>query len=687
MSFNDLISAISPVIQDNVQVALDIETTAGEDWLLIDTENSAENMIIAGGNYPVMIGSEQRGPRMRQGHGSSAVPGFPVYTFRGDTDTGMTHLGTSNDDSLSFVAGGVEIARAVQLDSGTIQNILAVGTDIADIVSAPQASLHVRNDSVSTQAAFQRDGGLLLIQASAANLTINANEDLRLEVNGTIRQCIDKTTGNVGFGTCDATAEVETVGHIDTALSGTFTATNGDTAISSGSSTAFLTELHVGSAIKIGSEGTYTVAAIASDTALTLDSNFTGSTGSGKSGTTDGGELFAVKTGDSQTRFAVNASGAMTLGTKPGSEDSSIAIGDGDALDTLTTGKSNIIIGHASDNYKLTSGKRHIFIGYRAGEDITTTDNNVIIGFEGAQAATGANNVFVGAEVAKNATGSDCVAIGKGTMMNCTGTDSVAIGASALDGSADSDQCVAIGSLSLSSNNSASANGNVGVGYASMFSCTSGSNNTAIGRNVAGGITTAQNCVVIGKDANVSAGGVDNEIVIGKGAAGNGSNTITLGNSSIGAIHANTDSITAFSDLRIKDNIRDSSLGLDFINALRPVKYEKKHPSEYPEEIRPAEYSEQTLTRTRKDDDGNEIEFTETIEAETKPEEWQPTTEYGLIAQEVKAVMESQNATDWQGHKTLPNGTQSLGYGSLITVLVKAVQELTARIDQLESGE
>ena len=419
---------------------------------------------------------------------------------------------------------------------------------------------------------------------------------------------------------------------------------------------------------------------------MTLDSNFTGSTGSGKSGTTDGGELFAVKTGDSQTAFAVNASGAMTFGTKPGSEDSSIAIGDGDALDTLTTGKSNVIIGHASDNYKLTTGKRHIFIGYRAGEDITTTDNNVFIGFEGAQAATGANNVFVGAEVAKNATGSDCVAIGKGTMMNCTGTDSVAIGASALDGSADSDQCVAIGSLSLSSNNSASANGNVALGYAAMFSCESGSNNVAVGRNVAGAIRGAQNCVVIGKDANVSGQDVDNEIVIGKGGAGNGSNTITLGNSSISAIHCQVQSISALSDSRIKDNVQDSALGLDFINALRPVKYEMKHPSEYPEEIRPAEYTEQTLTRTRRDDDGNDVEFTETIEAETKPEGWQPTTEYGLIAQEVRAVMESQNATDWQGHRVLPNGAESLGYGYLVPVLVKAVQELTARIEQLEGG-
>jgi trimeric autotransporter adhesin len=61
--------------------------------------------------------------------------------------------------------------------------------------------------------------------------------------------------------------------------------------------------------------------------------------------------------------------------------------------------------------------------------------------------------------------------------------------------------------------------------------------------------------------------------VIGEDAAGNGSDTITLGNSSISAIYAEKTSITAISDRRHKKDIKDSDLGLDFIEKLRPVTY------------------------------------------------------------------------------------------------------------------
>ena len=74
---------------------------------------------------------------------------------------------------------------------------------------------------------------------------------------------------------------------VPTALSGTFKATNSNAEITEGSSTAFTTQLLIGDEITIGSEGTYVVAAIASNTALTLTGNFTGSTAAGKSGTTD----------------------------------------------------------------------------------------------------------------------------------------------------------------------------------------------------------------------------------------------------------------------------------------------------------------------------------------------------------------------------------------------------------------
>ena len=617
INYGQQINAGTTVIPDDAEVALKIETTtAGEDYILIDSENNAENLTLAGGGYPVLIGTDQRGPRMRQGHGSSAVTDFPVYTFRGDTNTGMTHLGTSNDDTVVLVAGGVEGFRV--LESGD-------------------------------------------------------------------------------------TARPQTIGSVATALTGTFTATNGSAEITSGSSTAFTTQLHVGSAIELfegsTSRGVFTVSAIGSDTALTLDSTVSGLSSSpkaGMTGKTDGGELFAVKTGDSQTRFAVNASGAMTFGTNPGTEGSSIAIGDGDALDTLTTGKSNIIIGHASDNYKLTTGKRHIFIGYRAGEDMTTTDNNVVIGFEGAQAATGADNVFIGAEVAKNATGndsvavgfksmmnatgSDCVAIGSSALLECTGSNNVAIGSGALDKVGNAHTNVAIGKNALT--NQIAGKYNVAVGESSMFSGTDGEGNTVIGYSSGSVITTGDNNTILGREAQPSAYSGINQVVIGNSATGQGDNTVTLGGSTITGLHCATQTIDTLSDSRIKDNVRDSGLGLDFINALRPVKYEKKHPSEYPEEIREGRWSHQEYPSV--DSDGNPVMVTRP--ADTKPDDWQPRTEYGLIAQEVKATMEAHGGADWQGHTVLPSGAESLGYGNLITVLVKAVQELTARLEQLEGG-
>ena len=75
------------------------------------------------------------------------------------------------------------------------------------------------------------------------------------------------------------------------------------------------------------------------------------------------------------------------------------------------------------------------------------------------------------------------------------------------------------------------------------------------------------------------------------------------------------------------------------------------------------------------------------VPAHTKPDDWESRTEYGLIAQEVKVAMGSHNADDWQGHKTLPSGMEALGYGNLVTVLIKAVQELTARVAELEAGD
>jgi hypothetical protein len=100
---------------------------------------------------------------------------------------------------------------------------------------------------------------------------------------------------------------------------------------------------------------------------------------------------------------------------------------------------------------------------------------------------------------------------------------------------------------------------------------------------------------------------------------------------------------TVISDERTKENILVSDLGLDFINKLNPVKYNKI--------------------------DGNR-------------------THYGLIAQQVKSVLDEASIEDFGGWVISdindPEGQQALRYEEFISPLIKAVQELTARVKTLE---
>jgi hypothetical protein len=100
---------------------------------------------------------------------------------------------------------------------------------------------------------------------------------------------------------------------------------------------------------------------------------------------------------------------------------------------------------------------------------------------------------------------------------------------------------------------------------------------------------------------------------------------------------------TVISDQRTKENIIASDLGLDFINNLNPVKYNKI--------------------------DGNR-------------------THYGLIAQEVKSVLDAAGVADFGGWVISdvadPEGQQALRYEEFISPLIKAIQELTARVKSLE---
>ena len=130
--------------------------------------------------------------------------------------------------------------------------------------------------------------------------------------------------------------------------------------------------------------------------------------------------------------------------------------------------------------------------------------------------------------------------------------------------------------------------------------------------------------------------------------------------------------VTVGSDARLKTNIETSVLGLNFINALNPVSYK--------------------LIQGGRVETGEFKEIT-TGEFPTKVPIYRDVPgvrkHYGLIAQEVKVVLDSLNTGDFAGfvleNKDDPNSMHSLRYEEFISPLIKAVQELSAKITVLEN--
>ena len=105
-----------------------------------------------------------------------------------------------------------------------------------------------------------------------------------------------------------------------------------------------------------------------------------------------------------------------------------------------------------------------------------------------------------------------------------------------------------------------------------------------------------------------------------------------------------------------KKDIEDNELGLDFINDIRTVTFKKKAPSEYPKE-----FSQHDLDITeRKNPD---------------------RIHYGFIAQEVKKAMDKAGLSEFTVWSKDKDGMQELGEVEFITPLIKAVQELSEKVE------
>ena len=149
----------------------------------------------------------------------------------------------------------------------------------------------------------------------------------------------------------------------------------------------------------------------------------------------------------------------------------------------------------------------------------------------------------------------DATSFGQFALRSNTGSKNNAFGTSALFSNDNGSDNSAFGNSSLSTNNSGSFNSAFGngslqynntgyqnsvLGFSALRENTTGYQNSALGVNagwaIADGITgntTGNNSIFLGYNTKALADNQTNQIVIGANAIGHGSNTVTLGNSSI----------------------------------------------------------------------------------------------------------------------------------------------------------
>ena len=188
----------------------------------------------------------------------------------------------------------------------------------------------------------------------------------------------------------------------------------------------------------------------------------------------------------------------------------------------------------------------------------------------------------------------------------------------------DGDYNTAIGESALYANTA--GNNNTALGSVALASNSSGNLNTAVGYYAGGYITSGSNNIAIGNQAQVPISTASNQVRIGN-------NNITDASINI--------AWEISSDRRMKSDIRETDLGLDFISKLNPVSY------------------------IRINDD-------------------RQRREYGFIAQEVEELLLSVG-TEKNGITSVnEKGFYGVRYNDFIAPMVKATQELNHKLQLLQ---
>ncbi|MEO8666102.1 MAG: tail fiber domain-containing protein, partial [Ignavibacteria bacterium] len=321
-----------------------------------------------------------------------------------------------------------------------------------------------------------------------------------------------------------------------------------------------------------------------------------------------------------------------------------------------TIGYNNTAVGSAALYYN-TTGSYNTALGLWSLRLNTTGSENTSLGsFSLTSNTTGSKNTAVGmSSLSSNINGTENTAVGHNSLFyNTSGDNNTAVGKGSLISNTTGSYNTAIGNNSLSSN-TVGAN-NIAFGHQSSYSNNTGFNNTALGFNSLFNNTTGSYNTTVGDFAGSIINGGSNLTCIGNDAeptTPSAINQITLGDNQVLSLRCNVQTITSLSDARDKKNVKDLSLGLDFLMKIKPRQFnwDKR------------EWYENTIS------DGSKIKETPTA---------------GFIAQELDEVQTTENA-EWL-NLVLKDNPEKLEatYGNLLPVMVKAIQELKEENNMLK---
>ena len=335
---------------------------------------------------------------------------------------------------------------------------------------------------------------------------------------------------------------------------------------------------------------------------------------------------------------------------------------DGGTISTETAGTNNLILGSTAGDSIASGGNNNVCVGDNAGTAVTTGDLNTFVGINaGATVATNSSNTAVGAFALDVGVGENNTAIGAGAFggSSYSANHNTAVGKDAGNAISTGEQNVFVGSraglLATTTLCSTIIGEQAGAG-----ATLTGRDNTCLGFAAGYSLTSGENNLLLGHNAGRT------------GSPGGNFNThdgrIVLGDQNITEFNCQV-SLSVASDERDKTDFTALDIGLDFVKQLNPLTYKWDKRSSYGNiDAEDYDLNAQTPDGTHKEEQ----------------------LDIGFKAQEVNTLEESSgykiaDKTNLISKLSGDGKQYSLAYEKFVPILVKAIQELSAKNDALEA--